>query len=113
MRNGRALLKITHARARARAHTHTHTHTQLRTYTHTHTHTHTHKREHKKDPTTQHLKSEDLVTNMLSIDMITNRPEVLSMFQCVWVPLLPLHILKRMLLANYHRKQPLKTNVAC
>jgi len=39
--------------------------------------------------------------------MITNRPEVLSMFQCVWVPLLPLHILKRMLLANYHRKQPL------
>ena len=33
-------------------------------------------REHKKDPITQHLKSDDLVTNMMSLDMISNRPEV-------------------------------------
>ena len=65
---------------------HTHTHTQPHTRTHARIHTYTHAREHKKDPTTQHLKSEDLVTNMLSIDMITNRPEVLSMFWRVWVP---------------------------
>jgi hypothetical protein len=33
-------------------------------------------REHKKDPHTQHLKSQDLVANMMSFDMISNRPEV-------------------------------------
>jgi len=32
-------------------------------------------REHKKDPHTPHKKSEDLVTNMMSLNMITNRPE--------------------------------------
>ena len=32
-------------------------------------------REHKKDPHTPHIKSQDLVTNMMSLEMITNRPE--------------------------------------
>ena len=39
------------------------------------THAAHHRREHKKDPHTPHKKSEDLVTNMMSLDMITNRPE--------------------------------------
>ena len=33
------------------------------------------RREHKKDPHTPHIKSADLVTNMMSLEMISNRPE--------------------------------------